>query len=285
MTPNLASKSFILVDHTQFYVPTVVVGFSSLICWVLSNSFCSSVLLICQPFLSQCLKDGSSLGAHSHLIKKSRGATMNVCVGCRDRPFLFSQTLPFLPQYSKRRGTHPNIGPRDTNINKTTLLAVIQYHFIIIPKYRQRIYRLERPSSLTLKIWPSKSHNRGIESILEKGIFAWKCSSMEANVSSDTNNQLWSNGPSFPLRCPYIQKPKRQLLVAPLQDSSSAGISDLLYIWMKNACMEQQCFFLGGKEKMKYTFQQLVGLLMAPETTPPGVVFTRDWIPHDSIFA
>ena len=101
ITPNLASKSFTLVDHTQFYVPTVVVGFSSLICWVLGNSFCSSVLLICQPFLSQCLKDGS-LGAHSHLIKKSRGATMNVCVGCRDRPFLFSQTLPFLPQHSIR---------------------------------------------------------------------------------------------------------------------------------------------------------------------------------------
>ena len=138
-----------------------------------------------------------------------------------------------------------------------------------------RTYRLERPSSRTLKIWPSKSHNRVIESILEKGIFAWKCSFMEANVSSDTNNQLWSNGPSFPLRCPYIQKPKRQLLVAPLQDSSSAGISDLLYIWMKNACMEQQCFFLGGKEKMKYTFQQLVGLLMAPVSS---ILAAGDWL-------
>ena len=37
--------------------------------------------------------------------------------------------------------------------------------------------------------------------------------------------------------------------------------------------MEQQCFFLGGKEKMKYTFQQLVGLLMAPDSSMPEANF------------
>ena len=47
-------------------------------------------------------------------------------------------------------------------------------------------------------------------------------------------------------------------------------------IYMNEKCVYETAVLLLRREgKMKYTFQQLVGLLMAPETTPPGVVFTR----------